>query len=417
MKIKTDILKFLLLLATAIPLAACDAFTDKNEECPTGLIVRFVYDYNTVRADLFNDHVGYLHLNVYDSVGLKVAERIVDDPTLLRKPGFYIHIPTSELPDGKYRLQAVAMDKNWEVALSRKGAKYRKTHHADALSEAERLKISLDFNEETLHPLTSIHAVDCSAPLDTLWHTLRVMAHAPTNQLTVPPVDQTRRPYDVYPMEDQLVEVQSGRSTFATVSLIRDTKELHISLRDVDQSSDMDADKYEVRIYDDNAHLLHDNTLHRTDSVMYAPHATWNTDLSATGRSTSMKCSPYPASALRRSAPPSPDTRADDTSLISQAAHFNVMTNRIIYSDKDEECAILHLINKETGKTVALINLPKVLAEGRNAYEIRNYSPQEYLDREYTYHLDFLLKGGQFYYLSVCVDVLSWAKRIQYIDF
>jgi hypothetical protein len=51
------------------------------------------------------------------------------------------------------------------------------------------------------------------------------------------------------------------------------------------------------------------------------------------------------------------------------------------------------------------------------AYEINNYQPQEYLDREYDYRLEFFLRGDRWEFVSVCIDVLSWAKRIQYVEF
>jgi hypothetical protein len=53
------------------------------------------------------------------------------------------------------------------------------------------------------------------------------------------------------------------------------------------------------------------------------------------------------------------------------------------------------------------------------AYEIYNYSPQEYLDREYDYRLELFLKNGKWAqgaFICVCVDVLSWARRIQYVE-
>lgn len=44
------------------------------------------------------------------------------------------------------------------------------------------------------------------------------------------------------------------------------------------------------------------------------------------------------------------------------------------------------------------------------AYEIYSYGSQEYLDREYDYHLDFLLQAGE--WKSLYINVLSWSRRI-----
>ncbi|MDE6379660.1 MAG: FimB/Mfa2 family fimbrial subunit, partial [Muribaculaceae bacterium] len=60
------------------------------------------------------------------------------------------------------------------------------------------------------------------------------------------------------------------------------------------------------------------------------------------------------------------------------------------------------------------VNLPHVLSVGRQAYEIQNYGSQEYLDREYDYHLDFFLQGGS--WIAVEIHILSWTVRLQPFD-
>ena len=39
-------------------LSSCDMMTEDLSDCPTGLYVNFVYDYNIQRADMFKDHDG-----------------------------------------------------------------------------------------------------------------------------------------------------------------------------------------------------------------------------------------------------------------------------------------------------------------------------------------------------------------------
>lgn len=77
---------------------------------------------------------------------------------------------------------------------------------------------------------------------------------------------------------------------------------------------------------------------------------------------------------------------------------------------------MLHIYNKVSGKTVALINLPDILQQGRDAYAAQNYGIQEYLDREYDYRLDFFLIGTEWQYMNLSVGVLDWTKRIQHIS-
>ncbi len=93
------------------------------------------------------------------------------------------------------------------------------------------------------------------------------------------------------------------------------------------------------------------------------------------------------------------------------------MFNRLIYNGSDNaDNAILQISNKETGAVVAHINLPSMLSQGRMAYELYNYGHQEYLDREYDYHLDFFLKGDKWLYCDIVINVLSWSKRTQNVD-
>ncbi len=66
-------------MAAAMLAASCTMIQDSVDYCPTGLYVRFVYDYNTARADMFKDHVGHVRLYVYDEQGQKVAERSVSN--------------------------------------------------------------------------------------------------------------------------------------------------------------------------------------------------------------------------------------------------------------------------------------------------------------------------------------------------
>lgn len=365
---------------------------DKMDDCPTGLYVRFVYDYNTARADMFKDHCGHVTLYVYDESGNKVAERTVshkngEEP--LRQYGYSIHFNDGELAPGRYRLQAVAMQKDWEEALLCKGAKHRRTD----VSDSQSLVVSLD-HSETMLPNTERYQVGAEAPLDTLWHTLRVASFAPQDGISVPELHRTIKPYSIYPLEEQYVVVESERATYATVSLIRDTKHLNITLRDIDDPDDIHDTDYEVRLLDDNSHLAHDNEVVRKDSLQYSPYASWTSRLENGG------------------------TVIDGnmTAPGQRTAHYNLMFNRITYNSDIKKSARLQIVNRKTKQQVALINLPYTLAEGRIAYDIYNYSPQEYLDREYDYRLDFLLKGGKWYYMDVVINVLSWSKRFQNVE-
>ena len=369
-------------LIASLTLAAigCSMMEEDRSDCPTGLYVRFVYDYNTQRADMFKDHVGYVNVYVYDEDGHKVAERSVantngDAP--LSMYGYAMHFGTNELPTGRrYRLQAIAMQRQWDETLHTPGAKYRRTEVNDTAS----LRITLDYASTTISGsvASGLHPVDNTAPLDTLWHTLKVTALAPTYGRQSPSMAATEKPYSIYPLEEQMVTVNEGYATYATLSLIRDTKHLNLTIFQTDNPSEMDADDYEVGITDDNATLTSDNSVEQGDSLLYTPYAQWT---SAPGTNEAM-------------------------------GHYNIMFNRIMYPTADKPSAQLYIRHKSTGKTVVKIDLARYLAECRIS-PLWNYSPQEYLDREYDYELNFFLQGDKWKYCSIVIHAMPWSVRKQ----
>ena len=391
-------------MAAAMLVASCTMIQDSVDYCPTGLYVRFVYDYNTARADMFKDHVGHVRLYVYDEQGHKVAERSVSNTAAsapLADYGYALHLDPSELRPGRYRLQAVAMQRDWDAAAAADGARYR--HEAD-VTHGEAMRITLDHDPGVI-PGTEQHLVDHkSLPLDTLWHTLKVQSHAPTDGVAPMPMQRTSRPYSVYPLDEQYVTVTDNMATYATISLVRDTKHLNITMRHLDFPDDVFHHDYEVTIVDDNSTLLHDNALAPSDSLRYTPYAAWTSRFTDGG----VIVDPTVPRATSQA-----DDDAPDGLRYQRTAHYNLMFNRLMYNDDAARSAMLQVRNLNSGKVVARINLPYMLAEGRAAYELYGYSPQEYLDREYDYHLNLFLKGESWAYCDIVVNVLSWSKRHQ----
>lgn len=394
------------LCASLLGIASCsmthdDDFTPCRE---TGLYVRFVYDYNIQRADMFKDHVGYVQLNVFDESGKLVLQREVSNSETeapLSQYGYTMHFTNEELPAGhRYRLQAIGMQKDWNNASLAPGAKYRKT----AVTDTASVRIRLDYDSNTVYG-TSLHHVSDAAPLDTLWHTLKVttdkvMPRDSYNDV-VPTPGRTVAPFSIYPIDSQLVSVEADKATYATVSLVRDTKHINVTVRQLDLPADLFEDDYEVTILDDNAILGSDNELLPCDSVLYTPYASWTTRYDATGLHTEGK---------REDA--TINSGSDDDANLQRAAHYDLMVNRLVYNEDDKKNAKLCLRKHKTGEIVALINLPSILSEARTAYEAEHYSHQEYLDREYDYRLQFFLVGAEWQYLSIDVNVLGWSKRI-----
>jgi hypothetical protein len=188
---------------------------------------------------------------------------------------------------------------------------------------------------------------------------------------------------------DTLLQVNKDAATQGHISLTRNTKRIRLGLHNLDAPADIDVADYSVSIVADNATTLYDNTHPTGQTLVYTPHAQWMTDWND----------------------------GDDN---ARAAHYELSTGRLVlYTDEAESSrnARLRIRRTSDGADIADLNLPQILQQGRGAYEIQNYTAQEYLDREYDYSLDFFLKGDQWKYIDITVANMAWTKRIQYVAF
>lgn len=345
-----------------ISTTGCSLMETDRDDCPEGLYVNFVYDYNIQRADMFKDHVGYVTVYVFDESNRLVIKRSVgnygEGNAPLKEYGYRMHFTVDEVPAGTYHIMALAMQKDWEDALATPGAKYRRTEPLTrATNDMKAIGVTLDRgakNAEGLCPVSNV------APMDTLWH--GTMLGAST------------------------VEVEYGKPSYATISLVRDTKTLNITLRDIDNPADPSHDKYAVVITAKNGRLDYDNNLLPDDTLLYTPYAAWTTQF--------------------------PEDETDPDAVKERTAHYDINFNRIMYRSATEDDAVLRLVNLTDGKVIGEFDLAWILSEGRTAFETQNYPRQEYLDREYNYHLDFFLKGDKWSYVAIQVGILAWTRRI-----
>jgi len=289
-------------------------------------------------------------------------------------------------------LKVAAMQKDWDAALQTPGAKYRKTDMSTG-SDLKSFTIKLDRSETITRAASEPYSyceVSSVAPLDTMWHTLTTLKADAEN---LPAATRYHQMADgsVQTNGTQTIQVISGEPTYATVSLIRDTKHLNISLREIDHPEQVNHEDYDVFIVDDNPDVDYDNNvIAPADSVIYRPYAQWTSWVESDGVTTA-----------------------------DRSAHYDLMFNRLRYNPIASKNAVLCIRKRATGEVVALFNLPYILCQGRMAYEINAYQPQEYLDREYDYRLELWLKGERWQegaYLLICVHDLPWVLRLQYVS-
>lgn len=372
------------MLACVGLLASCDMMEQSYEDCPSGLYVNFKYDYNLQRADMFNDHVGSVTLYIFDEAGKLVRtqeESNIGSSAPLASPTYAMHV--TGLAPGKYRFLALAGQKPYSDMLETGRAKFIRSD-MPAGSDMQDLEVQLDRTPADksgkFYEMLDSLGIDTEGdfynvennglPLDTLWH----------GMLT--------EPVEVYPES-------SYRVSYATVPLVRDTKQITVSLRELDDPTKMDVNDYDFAIIDHNPHILWDNSLDEADAVVYRPFYTWNT--------------------YDRTPATDPDGNVLDD--VGRIGHADFMTSRLIYHDDPADDGHLIITNNKTDVAVAHFNLPDILSQLRTSESIYRYDEQEFLDRGYEYQIDVFLRGGNLAYINISISVLGWSKRIQFVEF
>lgn len=367
-----------LLLAGVVMLASCSMMETDRSGCPGGVYVKFVYDYNVQRADMRKDHVGGITVYVFDESDRLVMRRDVEnegDRAPLRSYDYAMHFNPGELPAGRYRLVAVAQQKGYEAALATPGAKFRRTdlQPGDA---RDGLRIRLDRGTAADMPAAiagtpdgdgEARPVSAEAPLDTLW-----------TGTTVNPDRTADEQGEAY------IEVRDGLPTYATVYLVRDTKHIHVEMRQLEEPTDISDTDFAVTVTAGNGLLDGDNTLLDDEKLVYSPYHAWTLDSEGGYR----------------------------------MAHYDLNCSRLTFDDERAAGnARLRIYDKKNRRDVVVADLPRWLIEGRITPEYR-YGAQEYLDRQYDYRIEVVLRGATWHevYIHVQLNMLNWAKRIQNVD-
>lgn len=336
------------LLVTGV-LTNCSLMHETLEPCPSGIYLRFVYDYNIQRADMFKDHVGGITLYLFDQNGKFIHQQEENNSSAYAPLKQYDYTMHLDLPPGAYQFIALAQQQGYSSTLETSRAKFRRTELQQGDDMASLLVQLERTNGEVVHN---------NLPLDTLWHG----------------------------MTTQAINVVEMEATYDTISLMRNTNTLTISLHQLDDPTDIAAEDFEIHVLDCNGSLNYDNTICDDEPIIYTPYTTWTTDF-----------------------------KDEKGSVLERTAHAAIRVSRLIHYPVTENSknAVLTIYNKRTAQEVARINLPDCLAQGRGAFEYYNYTPQEFLDREYSYRLHFFLKGDSWQYVDLSISILSWSKRIQ----
>lgn len=362
-------MQLMALIASMLMFASCNAIMDGDlPECKTTFRVHLKYDYNIQRSDMFSDHAGWVRLFVIDdNTNLVVKEVTVsnrDNGNIIKhhpnSQTFYIDLEDLT-PGASYRFAAIALQRPYDETMSHAEDKFVANFPAPR-ADIKDLAVSLTRNEtpdaQGYHHVT---APECG--LDTLW-----MGH--TTKAKALPVANNAHTY-----------------VADTVSMVRDTKYLHVSLRNMEKEAayDMDASNFRLEIVDNNSDLLWDNEINtsKSDRLLYSPHAQFTMEEDVRG--------PY-----------------DTDPVMGRAAHYNISFSRLMYYAEASKNARMRIYNIESGDAVVDIDLAYFLSQGRHVGHYI-YKEQEYLDREYEYRMDFWLQNGNWLYTRV--NIMPWAIR------
>lgn len=339
-------------MAALFMTASCKSLIfDDRSGCGHGVQMNFRYDYNLQRADMFDEHVGEVTVYVFDGQGRYVSTQIVDcDSSPEAADGTFV----LDLPEGSYHLIALAQQDSYDGDASAPGAQFVRSEPGEG-NYMTYVRVDLEAQDTDYYggPKPIVHD---GLPLDTVWH-----AWTP-----------------------QPVTVGQVGYTEVDLSLVRNTKYISVSVRDLDGESR--AADYDFTITDHNRYLLYDNSVDETDELLYTPFHTWDTE----------------------------DRGSSEGSGVT--AHAEFMTSRIIYHDDPADDARLRVVERAGGRTVIDVNLPDLLSSMASYDELHRYSPQEFLDRGYDYRLSFYLVDGDWSYATLTIGVLGWTKRIQNLD-
>lgn len=339
-------IKLCFLSLLSVGLTTCAYIHEELQPCPSGLYIAFRYDYNLQKANMFCDHVGGVKVYLFDEEGRFLCEQ-TESGSALQDPAYRMKF---DLPPARYQYVVWAA----QQALGELGSMGRAPYTFSEPASGDSLSVL----SCTLLKDKMDYVAHNGQPLDTLWHG----------------------------MSRHLLEVLPSQYVVDTASLVRDTKHISISLRDLDNPSRMDVNHYAFLLSDHQDRLLWNNQVDESSPIFYTPYSSWSTeDL--------------------------PDTSVP----MGKIVHADFMISRLMYHAAAEDDAILTVTNRETLVEVIRVNLPDLLCQLRTSAESQYFSPQEFLDRGYDYRLTFFLRGDHWEYVQVEISVLSWIVRNQHI--
>lgn len=206
-------------------MSACQMVNEDLEECPKGLSVRFIYDYNMERANAFHAQVDCVTLYIFDQTG-HLVQKISEDSEVLKDETYRM---TLDIEPGNYSLMAIG------------GSTCEKN----------------SFDIEEINTRDHISTFTIRLPLDDSRNS-NVNLH------------------DLFYGDLKDVEVKPYEMKEVNLYLVKDTNSVQISLQEIDAPYRVDASDYEFYIEADNELLDSNNMTISTGGMGYNPYDVGN---------------------------------------------------------------------------------------------------------------------------------------------
>lgn len=352
-----------MLTLLACSLSGCNGLGtyDDLEECPRGVIMRFVFDYNLEYANSFPHHVDCLSVYLFNEAG-ELQEKRIETTEVLADEDWRM---TFDLPAGNYQVVAYG-------GLECDMASFAHTKAAEDIKRIEDLEVLMNpehVGDEDARPYEKLHD---------LFHGIHTFT---VNEGTE--YDKT------------------------TVHMIRDTNNIRIVLQHLDNTPVDDKD-FRFEIVDDNIWFNYNNDVLPHHTVTYTP---WITGTASAGLNgiPSMSDAPSRAGAVE----------AHEV----QVAYADLSVSRLMHQSDftwtnenglSQQGPRLRIISKENGRIVVDLPLNNYLLLLKGEH-LASMPAQEFLDRANNYSLVFFLDRDNAW-VRMNIVVNNWTVRVNNIS-
>ena len=387
-----------ILAASLLIPALASCVNETMEPCAvapnTFTTVNFVYDYNMLREDLFNQHAGTAHLYVFDQDSVFVFDNALSRTDMNGKNiDFSMTFDTTYLkPGNTYLMVAMAQGNHggYEASLETPGFQIPLEHQMiPGVSKLSDYRIVLDRDSDTYVDFGVVNYRDeygsSKQMMDTLWC---------TKPGEIQSVDI---PYNEYQLQvEQFPDVYLD----VTIPMMRLTNAVTVNLLHDSFTEDTNMDRFNVLVDFPNGNgtigftgdLLRKKELYyralRKNVVKYQKKQS-NADYDDSGSKAA--------------------TRADDSNTYAIEAVFGLSRLQAL------DGSALQIRNGETNELLFQLggsedqSFSQWLANYFNTY----YDDQEFLDREYTFTIDIHMNDNYVWdWYQIGCSILGWGKRV-----